>query len=175
KSPKSWLSGARRSINIVLEPVVMQKIGPEKICPKDHEELVLQETPYGTTDLVEKWRSEVTEEEEEEDGSNGYFYKSLDQDPDQGPATAEETYSCSSISMDPEHVELEKRAMSGIKLPTLRIPEAMRPHMTSSRIWYSKSHKPDRVRVGQSLDGSEDEGLWWNSISMKCCTFHELL
>ncbi|NXK49212.1 MEA1 protein, partial [Chauna torquata] len=30
--------------------------------------------------------------------------------------------SCSSIPMDPEHVELVKRTMAGVKLPTMGIP-----------------------------------------------------
>uniref|UniRef100_A0A8D0CB33 Male-enhanced antigen 1 n=1 Tax=Salvator merianae TaxID=96440 RepID=A0A8D0CB33_SALMN len=144
---------------MALEPVVIQKMGPERICPNDHEELGMQETPDGTTDLAGEWSSEEPEEEEEEDGSDGYLYQPLNQDPDQGPATVEETIpgtepaldinerlqamrlhlpdppvdsdeeeiaatqsSHSSIPMDPEHVELVKRTMAAVKLPTLGIP-----------------------------------------------------
>ncbi|XP_033000852.1 male-enhanced antigen 1 [Lacerta agilis] len=143
---------------MALEPVVTQIMGPERICPNEHEELGLQETPDGTPEPAGEWSSEEPEEEEE-DGSNGYLYQPLNQDPDQGLAAAEETEpstepapdinerlqamrlhlpdppvdsdeeegtaaqnSRSSIPMDPEHVELVKRTMAGIKLPTLGIP-----------------------------------------------------
>lgn len=75
---------------MALEPVVTQIMGPERICPNEHEELGLQETPDGTPEPAGEWSSEEPEEEEE-DGSNGYLYQPLNQDPDQGLAAAEET------------------------------------------------------------------------------------
>ncbi|XP_044284944.1 male-enhanced antigen 1 [Varanus komodoensis] len=144
---------------MALEPVLVQRMGPERICPNEHEELGLQETSDGTPDPAGEWSSEEPEEEEEEGSSNGYLYQPLNQDPDQGPGAVEETgpstepaldiherlqamrlhlpdppvdsdeeeasaaqTSRTCIPMDPEHVELVKRTMAGIKLPTLGIP-----------------------------------------------------
>ncbi|XP_048338318.1 male-enhanced antigen 1 isoform X2 [Sphaerodactylus townsendi] len=149
---------------MALELVLTLRMGPERICPNEHEEVGLQETPDGTADPAGEWSSEEPEEEEEEEeegggSSHGYLYQPLNQDPDQGPAAAEETVlstdpvldiherlqamrlhlpdppvdsdeeegskaqnSQSSIPMDPEHVELVKRTMAGVKLPTLGIP-----------------------------------------------------
>lgn len=143
---------------MALEPVIALRMGPERLCPNEHEELGLQETSDGTPDPAGEWSSEEPEEEEE-GSSNGYLYQPLNQDPDQGPVAVEETIpstepalninerlqamrlhlpdppvdsdeeegsaaqsSRSSIPMDPEHVELVKRTMAGIKLPTLGIP-----------------------------------------------------
>ncbi|KAM3852229.1 male-enhanced antigen 1 isoform 1-T1 [Vipera latastei] len=145
---------------MALETVVTQRMGPERICPNEHEELGLQESSDGILDPVGEWSSE--EPEEEEEGiNNGYVYQPLNQEPDQGPTTHELTAtstepaldinqrlqamrlhlpdppiesdneeeerlvaqsSHNSIPMDPEHVELVKRTMAGIKLPTLSIP-----------------------------------------------------
>ncbi|XP_007438835.1 male-enhanced antigen 1 [Python bivittatus] len=147
---------------MALEPVITQRMGPERICPNEHEELGLQEPSDGILDPVGEWSSEEPEEEEEEGINNGYVYQPLNQEPDQGPATHELTVpsmepafdinerlqamrlhlpdppvdsdneeekerlvaqsSRNSIPMDPEHVELVKRTMAGIKLPTLSIP-----------------------------------------------------
>uniref|UniRef100_A0A8C8SWI0 Male-enhanced antigen 1 n=1 Tax=Pelusios castaneus TaxID=367368 RepID=A0A8C8SWI0_9SAUR len=148
-----------------VEPTSAQRMGPERICPNEHEELGPQEVPEGSPDPTGDWSSEEPEEEEEE-GSNGYFYQPLNQDPEQGswapvllaaedtpgtsetgpgiqerlqmlrlhlpdpPVDSEEEEevgaaaqsSQSSIPMDPEHVELVKRTMAGVKLPTLGIP-----------------------------------------------------
>ncbi|XP_020652538.2 male-enhanced antigen 1 isoform X2 [Pogona vitticeps] len=143
---------------MALEPVVALRMGPERICPNEQEELGLQEAPDGTPDPAGEWSSEEPEEEEEE-SNNGYLYQPLNQDPDQGPVILEETVpsteptldinerlqamrlhlpdppvdsdeeegslaqsSHTSIPMDPEHVELVKRTMAGVKLPTLGIP-----------------------------------------------------
>ncbi|XP_042308450.1 male-enhanced antigen 1 isoform X2 [Sceloporus undulatus] len=143
---------------MALEPVVALTMGPERICPNEHEELGLQEAPDGTPEPTAEWSSEEPEEEEDE-GNNSYLYQPLNQDPDQGPAAVEEMVpstepaldinerlhamrlhlpdppvdsdeeegsaaqsSRSSIPMDAEHVELVKRTMAGIKLPTLAIP-----------------------------------------------------
>ncbi|XP_067389019.1 male-enhanced antigen 1 [Emydura macquarii macquarii] len=146
------------------EPVAARKMGPERICPNEHEELGPQEVPEGSPDPPGDWSSEEPEEEEEE-GADGYFYQPLNQDPEQGswdpgslaaeealgpaetapgiqerlqmlrlhlpdpPVDSEEEEegaaaqsSRSSIPMDPEHVELVKRTMAGVKLPTLGIP-----------------------------------------------------
>ncbi|XP_020652542.3 male-enhanced antigen 1 isoform X1 [Pogona vitticeps] len=147
-----------RSQCMALEPVVALRMGPERICPNEQEELGLQEAPDGTPDPAGEWSSEEPEEEEEE-SNNGYLYQPLNQDPDQGPVILEETVpsteptldinerlqamrlhlpdppvdsdeeegslaqsSHTSIPMDPEHVELVKRTMAGVKLPTLGIP-----------------------------------------------------
>nr|XP_056709110.1 male-enhanced antigen 1 [Euleptes europaea]XP_056709111.1 male-enhanced antigen 1 [Euleptes europaea] len=144
---------------MALEPVITLRMGPERICPNEHEEVGLQETSDGTPDPAGEWSSEEPEEEDEEGSSHGYLYQPLNQDPDQGQATVEETVpntepvldinerlqamrlhlpdppvdsdeeegskaqsSPSSIPMDPEHVELVKRTMAGVKLPTLGIP-----------------------------------------------------
>ncbi|XP_032636375.2 male-enhanced antigen 1 [Chelonoidis abingdonii] len=154
------------------ELVAARTMGPERICPNEHEELAPQELPEGAVDPPGDWSSEEPEEEEEaeaeEAGSsgNGYFYQPLSQDPelgswDQGSLAAEGTQgpaerapgiqerlqmlrlhlpdppvdseeeeddgaaaqsSRSSIPMDPAHVELVKRTMAGVKLPTLGIP-----------------------------------------------------
>lgn len=149
------------------ELVAARTMGPERICPNEHEELGPQEVPEGAVDPPGDWSSEEPEEEEEEGGSNGYFYQPLSQDPelgswDQGSLAAEGTQgpaetapgiqerlqmlrlhlpdppvdseeeeeedgaaaqsSRSSIPMDPAHVELVKRTMAGVKLPTLGIP-----------------------------------------------------
>ncbi|NXY47927.1 MEA1 protein, partial [Ceuthmochares aereus] len=92
------------------------------------------------------------EEEEEEEEGGGYLYQPLSQEPEPGaalrerlqelrlhlpepPADSEEEEeeaareegaaaqsSRSSIPMDAEHVELVKRTMASVKLPTLGIP-----------------------------------------------------
>uniref|UniRef100_K7F2U6 Male-enhanced antigen 1 n=1 Tax=Pelodiscus sinensis TaxID=13735 RepID=K7F2U6_PELSI len=146
------------------ELVAAWTMGPERICPNEHEELGPQEVPEGAPDPPGDWSSEDPEEEEEE-GGDGYVYQPLTQDPepglwDQGSLAAEEPpgpaettsgiqerlqmlrlhlpdppvdseeeeegaaaqSSQSSIPMDPEHVELVKRTMAGVKLPTLGIP-----------------------------------------------------
>uniref|UniRef100_A0A8D0G5A5 Male-enhanced antigen 1 n=1 Tax=Sphenodon punctatus TaxID=8508 RepID=A0A8D0G5A5_SPHPU len=147
---------------MAVEPVAASRMGPERICPNQHEELGLQETADGVPDPAGEWSSEEPEEEEE---GGGYFYQPLNQDPeqgtwDQGSGATEEIVtsteatqniqerlqalrlhlpdppvdsdeddegasaqsSRSSIPMDPEHVELVKRTMAGVKLPTLGIP-----------------------------------------------------
>lgn len=73
---------------MALEPAVPLRMGPERICPNEHEELGLQETADGTPDPAGEWSSEAPEEEEEQGGSNGYLYQPLNQDPDQGAAAA---------------------------------------------------------------------------------------
>ncbi|XP_061490501.1 male-enhanced antigen 1-like [Rhineura floridana] len=144
---------------MALEPVVTQRMGPERICPNEHEELGLQEPPDETPAPAGE-RSSEEPEEEEGDGSNDYLYQPLNQDSDQGTTAVEGTepstepipdinerlqamrlhlpdppvhsddddegsaaqHSRSSIPMDPEHVELVKKTMAGIKLPILGIP-----------------------------------------------------
>ncbi|XP_034283469.1 male-enhanced antigen 1 isoform X1 [Pantherophis guttatus] len=152
---------ACRSSCMALETVVSQRMGPERICPNEHEELGLQEPSDGIVDPVGEWSSEEPEDEEEESINNGYVYQPLNQEPDQGSTTHELTAtstepavdinqrlqamrlhlpdppiesdnedeerlvaqsSHSSILMDPEHVELVKKTMAGVKLPTLSIP-----------------------------------------------------
>ncbi|XP_074845342.1 male-enhanced antigen 1 [Carettochelys insculpta] len=147
------------------ELVSAQTMGPERICPNEHEERGPQEVPEGAPEPPGDWSSEEPEEEEEE-GVNGYFYQPLSQDPEPGlwdqsslaaettpgpaeaasgiqerlqmlrlhlpdpPVDSEEEEeegaaaqsSRSSIPMDPDHVELVKRTMAGVKLPTLGIP-----------------------------------------------------
>lgn len=77
---------------MALEPVITLRMGPERICPNEHEEVGLQEPSDGTPDPAGEWSSEEPDEEEEEEGSShGYLYQPLNQDPDQGPATVEET------------------------------------------------------------------------------------
>ncbi|CAM5104201.1 unnamed protein product [Eretmochelys imbricata] len=147
------------------ELVAARTMGPERICPNEHEELGPQEVPEGALDPPGDWSSEEPEEEEEE-GGDGYFYQPLSQDPELGswdtgslaaetapaetapgiqerlqmlrlhlpdpPLDSEEEEdeddgaaaqsNRSSIPMDPAHVELVKRTMAGVKLPTLGIP-----------------------------------------------------
>ncbi|XP_006268831.3 male-enhanced antigen 1 [Alligator mississippiensis] len=145
-----------------------QGMGPERVCPNQHEDAGPQEAPEGVPDPVGDWSGEEPEEEEEEEDSGGYLYQPLNQDPEQGPweqslpAAEEATGSTEpapgiqerlqmmrlhlpdppvdsedeeeaaagagargnqgSIPMDPEHVELVKRTMASVKLPSLGIP-----------------------------------------------------
>uniref|UniRef100_A0A452HKL7 Male-enhanced antigen 1 n=1 Tax=Gopherus agassizii TaxID=38772 RepID=A0A452HKL7_9SAUR len=79
------------------ELVAARTMGPERICPNEHEELGPQEVPEGAVDPPGDWSSEEPEEEEEGGSSgNGYFYQPLSQDPelgswDQGSLAAEGT------------------------------------------------------------------------------------
>lgn len=60
-----------------------QGMGPERVCPNQHEDAGPQEAPEGVPDPVGDWSGEEPEEEEEDSG--GYLYQPLNQDPEQGP------------------------------------------------------------------------------------------
>ncbi|XP_053919360.1 male-enhanced antigen 1 isoform X2 [Cuculus canorus] len=125
---------------------VARRMGPERVCP---EESGPPEVPEGAAGWSGDEEEDDEEEEEEEEGG-GYLYQPLSQEPEAGaalrerlqelrlhlpepPADSEEEEtvreegvaaqsSRSSIPMDAEHVELVKRTMASVKLPTLGIP-----------------------------------------------------
>lgn len=114
-------------------------MGPERILPNQSEDLgEPQEPPI-------EWSG--GEEEEEEEVQSGYQYQPLNQDPEDGahsendlqerlqamrlqlpdaPVDSEDeddgSAAQNSIPMDADHVELVKRTMAGVKLPTLSVP-----------------------------------------------------
>ncbi|XP_016317348.1 male-enhanced antigen 1 [Sinocyclocheilus anshuiensis] len=142
------------------------EMGPERILPNPEED-ALQDRPSDTA-APEEWSGE--EEEggagDEDQGSAGYYYQPLNQDPDgmsgshtepadegttaeqlqdvqdrieamglflpqppppdsdeeEDPEGAAACRSSASIPMDADHVELVKRTMAAVNLPTLGIP-----------------------------------------------------
>ncbi|XP_063774808.1 male-enhanced antigen 1 [Pseudophryne corroboree] len=114
-------------------------MGPERIFPNQSEDLGDPQDPHVD------WSG--GEEEEEEDTQGGYQYQPLNQDPEDGAQTENELQerlqamrlhlpgppvdsddeddgeaAQSSIPMDADHVELVKRAMAAVKLPSLSVP-----------------------------------------------------
>uniref|UniRef100_A0AAY4E5Z2 Male-enhanced antigen 1 n=1 Tax=Denticeps clupeoides TaxID=299321 RepID=A0AAY4E5Z2_9TELE len=120
----------------------MEVMGPERILPNPEEEL-------GHGAAAEAWSGE---DAEDEDDNGGYYYQPLNQDPEgpnaasaeqpeeqvqgvqdrievQGDEEEEEDAdgaaawrSQASIPMDADHVELVKRTMASVNLPTLGVP-----------------------------------------------------
>ncbi|KAM9317256.1 male-enhanced antigen 1 [Gastrophryne carolinensis] len=117
-------------------------MGPERILPHQGDELAdAQEAGPGN------W-SNGEDDEEEAEPQSGYQYQPLNQEPEEAPPTQSDLHqrlqamrlhlpdapldsdeeqeggvaSPSSIPMDPDHVELVKRTMVGVKLPSLAVP-----------------------------------------------------
>uniref|UniRef100_A0A8D0G0M3 Male-enhanced antigen 1 n=1 Tax=Strix occidentalis caurina TaxID=311401 RepID=A0A8D0G0M3_STROC len=126
---------------------VVRSMGPERVCP---EEPGPPEAPDGAAGW--SGDEEEEEEEEEEGGGGGYLYQPLSQEPEQGPgevppgaspggggdpaaglhlpdppADSEEeeeeaAAAEGAAAQSSQHVELVKRTMASVKLPTLGIP-----------------------------------------------------
>ncbi|OCT77438.1 male-enhanced antigen 1 [Xenopus laevis] len=115
-------------------------MGPERVFPNQSDEL------RDSQDTTVEWSGGEVEEDDGEVQS-GYQYQPLNQDPEEGtqtegdiqerleamglhlpepPADSEDEdeseEAASSIPMDTAHVELVKKTMAGIKLPTLSVP-----------------------------------------------------
>ncbi|OCT79635.1 male-enhanced antigen 1 isoform X2 [Xenopus laevis] len=115
-------------------------MGPERVFPNQSDEL------GDSQDATVVWSGG---EEEEEDGEvqSGYQYQPLNQDPEEGTQTEgdiqerlqamrlhlpeppadsedeeEKEEAAGSIPMDAAHVELVKKTMAAIKLPTFSVP-----------------------------------------------------
>ncbi|XP_056409859.1 male-enhanced antigen 1 [Hyla sarda] len=140
-------------------------MGPERILPNQSEDLgEPQEPPI-------EWSG--GEEEEDEDVQSGYQYQPLNQEPEDGaltesdlqerlqamrlqlpdpPVDSEDEDDCSdsqnSIPMDADHVELVKRTMAGVKLPTISVP--VWAQQISDADWENLVHQTIQSRSAMS-------------------------
>ncbi|XP_062851091.1 male-enhanced antigen 1 [Trichomycterus rosablanca] len=145
-------------------------MGPERVLPNSEEDLSQERSSEPV--VADEWSGEDGEEEdgapgeEEDQGTGGYYYQPLNQEPDtanslhteqpdepshadqlhevqerieamglflpqppppdsdeeEDPEGATACQSQASIPMDPDHVELVKRTMAAVNLPSLGVP-----------------------------------------------------
>ncbi|XP_071996025.1 male-enhanced antigen 1 [Engystomops pustulosus] len=145
-------------------------MGPERILPNQGEEIgEPQEPPV-------QWSG--GEEEDDEEAQSGYQYQPLNQDPEDGAQTENDLHerlqamrlqlpdppvdsededdgldAQSSIPMDPDHVELVKRTMAGVKLPTLSVP--VWAQQLSDADWEHLVHQTIQSRAATSPSGKK--------------------
>ncbi|XP_031757362.1 male-enhanced antigen 1 isoform X2 [Xenopus tropicalis] len=147
------------------------KMGPERVFPNQSDEL------GDAQDATVEWSGG---EEEEEDGEvqSGYQYQPLNQDPEEGtqtegdiqerlqamrlhlpepPADSEDEEereeAASSIPMDPAHVELVKKAMAGVTLPSLSVP--LWAEQISDADWEHLVHQTIQSRAAAPPSGKK--------------------
>ncbi|KAK3573732.1 hypothetical protein QTP86_032088 [Hemibagrus guttatus] len=128
------------SLNPWMEVDRTRVMGPERVLPSSEEELGQERLSEPTAD---EWSGEEEEEEEETEprGRKRRTARSVltvlftqamglflpqppapDSDEEEDPEAAAAHHSHVSIPMDPDHVELVKRTMAAVNLPSLGVP-----------------------------------------------------
>ncbi|XP_068088714.1 male-enhanced antigen 1 isoform X2 [Hyperolius riggenbachi] len=146
-------------------------MGPERILPTQSEEL-------GEPQEVVPGEWSAGEEEDEEDAQSGYQYQPLNQEPEDSAQTESDLQerlqamrlhlpdppvdsedeedghaAPSSIPMDADHVELVKRTMAAVKLPSLSVP--LWAQQISDADWEHVVHQTIQSRSAASLSSKK--------------------